>query len=144
MNLSRRELLRSVFGLVGASIVPAAVLSPTSVIADVAPTIAAIDKINVRRILDMIQESISEAMTHHLFEFNDEQTRSAIVSQASNYLNSISQVQDYHLVCNEMNNPPSVVNNNEIVLDVNVKLLNKPYGFTMTGSRPSVKFSDIT
>ena len=85
---------------------------------------SAFDRINVRRLFITLEKTISSSAKYSLFEFNDEFTRGQFKSSVEPYLRGIKAqrgIVDYLVVCDETNNPPSVVDNNEFVGDIFIK-----------------------
>ena len=59
-----------------------------------------------------------------LFEFNDDFTRAEFVNVIEPFLREIQGrrgITDFRVVCDETNNPPSVIDNNSFVASVFVK-----------------------
>jgi phage tail sheath protein FI len=82
------------------------------------------DRINVRRLFIMIQKAISAAAKYLLFEFNDAFTRAQFVAMVEPYLREIQGrrgIYDFRVVCDETNNPGSVIDRNEFVGDIYIK-----------------------
>ena len=87
-------------------------------------TASAFDRINVRRLFIVLEKSISRAARGQLFEFNDEFTRSQFVSIVEPFLRQVKGrrgIFDYKVVCDETNNTPQVIDNNQFVGDIYVK-----------------------
>jgi hypothetical protein len=85
---------------------------------------SAFDRINVRRLFIILEKAIAKASRQALFEFNDEFTRSQFVSLIEPFLRDIQGrrgIYDFRVVCDETNNPPSVIDRNEFVGDIYVK-----------------------
>jgi phage tail sheath protein FI len=87
-------------------------------------TPSAIDRINVRRLLIVIEKAIATAVKSALFEFNDSFTRSRLVGIVEPFLRTVKSrrgLYDYLVVCDDSNNPASVLDANALVIDVYVK-----------------------
>ena len=85
---------------------------------------SAFDRLNVRRLFIVIEKAISSASKYSLFEFNDEFTRGQFRSMVDPFLRDIKArrgIHDYLLVCDESNNTPDIVDNNEFVGDIFIK-----------------------
>lgn len=85
---------------------------------------SAFDRINVRRLFLKMEKDISSYAKTVLFEFNDQFTRSEFTAVVDAYLRDIQArrgVYDYRVVCDDTNNPPSVIDNNEFVASVFVQ-----------------------
>ena len=85
---------------------------------------SAFDRINVRRLFITIEKAISTASKFQLFEFNDEFTRAGFRNMVEPFLRDVQGrrgITDFLVVCDESNNPGSVVDRNEFVADIFVK-----------------------
>ena len=85
---------------------------------------SAFDRINVRRLFIVLEKAISKAARASLFEFNDEFTRSQFVALIEPFLRDIQGrrgIYDFRVVCDETNNPASVIDSNQFVGDIYVK-----------------------
>ncbi len=79
---------------------------------------SSLDRINVRRLLIELKSYISQVADTFVFEQNDAVTRSNFSSIISSYLASVQQQQGltaFRVVMDESNNPPQVVDNNQMV-----------------------------
>ena len=87
---------------------------------------SAFDRINVRRVFIAIEKAIASASKYSLFEFNDEFTRAQFRNLVTPYLRSmVAQrgIAEYKVVCDETNNTPQVIDNNQFVADIYIKPL---------------------
>ena len=85
---------------------------------------SAFDRINVRRLFIILEKAIATAAKFQLFEFNDEFTRSQFRNLVVPFLRDVQArrgIQDFKVVCNESNNPSSVIDRNEFVADIFIK-----------------------
>ena len=85
---------------------------------------SAFDRINVRRLFIVLEKAISTAAKFSLFEFNDAFTRSQFRNMVEPFLRDVQGrrgITDFKVVCDETNNPGSVVDRNEFVGDIYVK-----------------------
>jgi hypothetical protein len=79
---------------------------------------SALDRVNVRRLLIELKNYISQVADTFVFEQNDTNTRSELLSIINPYLSSIQQQQgltSFRVIMDETNNPPSVVDQNQLV-----------------------------
>ena len=79
---------------------------------------SALDRINVRRLLIELKSYISQVADTFVFEQNDTVTRNNFLSVINPYLASVQQQQGltaFRVVMDESNNPPNVVDNNQLV-----------------------------
>lgn len=76
------------------------------------------DRINVRRLFNMLKTNIGNASKYRLFELNNDFTRSSFRMETSQYLQGIKALggmYDYRVVCDSTNNTPAVIDRNEFV-----------------------------
>jgi len=79
---------------------------------------SALDRVNVRRLLIELKSYISQIGDTFVFEQNDAVTRNNFVAVVNPYLASVQQQQGltaFRVVMDESNNPPSVVDQNQLV-----------------------------
>jgi len=79
---------------------------------------SALDRVNVRRLLIELKNYISQVADTFVFEQNNVATRNSFLSIINPYLVSVQQQQGltaFRVVMDESNNPPSVVDNNQLV-----------------------------
>ena len=79
---------------------------------------SALDRVNVRRLLIELKNYISQVADTFVFEQNNAITRSNFTSIINPYLASVQQQQGlnaFQVIMDESNNPPSVVDNNQMV-----------------------------
>lgn len=85
---------------------------------------SALDRLNVRLLLIVIENAIAEALENFLFELNDEFTRRLIRSMIESYMEDIKArrgVYDYLVVCDDSNNSPNDIDNYRLNVDLYVK-----------------------
>jgi phage tail sheath protein FI len=85
---------------------------------------SAFDRINVRRLFIILEQSISRAARSSLFEFNDEFTRAAFVNLVEPYLREVKGrrgIYDYRVICDTTNNTSAIIDNNQFVGDIYIK-----------------------
>ena len=73
----------------------------------------------------ILEKTIATAAKFQLFEFNDEFTRSQFRNLVIPFLRDVQArrgITDFKVVCNESNNPGSVIDRNEFVADIFIKL----------------------
>jgi phage tail sheath protein FI len=79
---------------------------------------SSLDRINVRRLLIELKNYISQIADTFVFEQNNSVTRNNFLAIINPYLASVQQQQGlnaFRVVMDESNNPPSVVDNNQMV-----------------------------
>jgi hypothetical protein len=85
---------------------------------------SAFDRINVRRLFIVLEKAISTAAKFSLFEFNDDFTRAQFRNMVEPFLRDIKGrrgINEFKVVCDETNNPGSVIDRNEFVGDIYIK-----------------------
>jgi len=91
---------------------------------------SALDRVNVRRLLIVLEKSISAALRYFVFEPNNEITRFRITSTIESFLDLLSargafqrELGDrgYKVLCDVRNNPPAVIDRNELHVDIFIK-----------------------
>ena len=79
---------------------------------------SALDRVNIRRLLIELKNYISQVADTFVFEQNNAITRSNLLSLINPYLSQVQQQQGltaFRVVINENNNPPNVVDNNQLI-----------------------------
>ena len=82
---------------------------------------SALDRINVARTVIYIETMLRDAARWHLFENNTPYERMQIVLKFSQFLDTIltaDGITSYKVICDESNNTPLVIQNNQLVIDV--------------------------
>ena len=82
------------------------------------------DRLNVRRLFIVLEKAISTAAKYQLFEQNDAFTRTHFKSMIEPFLRDVQArrgVIDFKVVCDDTNNPGSVIDRNEFVADIYIK-----------------------
>ena len=85
---------------------------------------SAFDRINVRRLFIVLEKAISTAAKFSLFEFNDDFTRAQFRNMVEPFLRDVKGrrgITDFKVVCDDTNNPGSVIDRNEFVGDIYIK-----------------------
>jgi hypothetical protein len=84
----------------------------------------AFNRINVRRLFIELQKTIGAFAGNILFDDNSETTRTSFLNTVEPYLRSVQSrrgIVDFLVVCDDTNNPESVVNANEFICDIFVR-----------------------
>jgi len=87
-----------------------------------APT--AFDRINVRRLFLNLEKSTRATMKYFIFEPNTLLTRTRIINTLTPIFENAKNtegVYDYLIVCDERNNTPDIIDQNELVVDIYLK-----------------------
>ena len=85
---------------------------------------SAFSRINVRLLFNYIKRNLGVAMRSFVFELNDEFTRNrveALISQFMDRIQTLRGVYEYGVQCNGDNNPPQVIDNQELRASVAIK-----------------------
>jgi len=109
---------------------------------------SAFDRINVRRLFLTVEQSLQRSAQAQLFELNDQITRSNFVNIVEPYLRDIQAkrgVYDFLVVCDETNNTPDVIDNNEFRADIFLKPAKSINYVTLTfvATRTGVSFEEV-
>jgi hypothetical protein len=79
---------------------------------------SSLDRVNVRRLLIELKSFISQVADTFVFEQNNQNTRDELLAIINPYLSVVQQQQglnSFQVIINETNNPPSVVDNNQMI-----------------------------
>lgn len=82
---------------------------------------SALDRINVARTVIYIETILRDAARWHLFQNNTPYERMQITLQFSSFLDTILSAEGisaYRVICDNTNNTPIVIQNNQLVIDV--------------------------
>ena len=85
---------------------------------------SAFDRVNVRRTFLYLEKITKEVMKFFLFENNTLFTRSRVLNTLIPFFERVKVsdgLTDYLIVCDERNNTPEVIDNNELVVDIYLK-----------------------
>jgi hypothetical protein len=109
---------------------------------------SAFDRINVRKLFLTVQRSIRTAANAQLFEINDSLTRSTFINIVEPYLRTVQSqrgIFDFIVVCDDTNNTPDVIDNNEFRAEIYIKP-NKVINYvtlTFVATRTGVSFGEV-
>ena len=109
---------------------------------------SAFDRINVRRLFLTIEQSLEGAANAQLFELNDVNTRTNFVNIVEPFLRDVQAKRglfDFLVVCDETNNTPDVIDNNEFRADIFLKPTKSINFVTLTfvATRTGVSFEEV-
>jgi hypothetical protein len=85
---------------------------------------SAFDRINVRRLFLTLEKAVSNALKYYVFEPNTEFTRTRLVNTIDPIFENAKETEglfDYLIVCDERNNTPQTIDNNELLVDIYIK-----------------------
>jgi hypothetical protein len=109
---------------------------------------SAFDRINVRRLFNIVERSIKQYAKNQLFEINDEFTRSAFVASVEPFLRDIRGrrgITDYRVVCDTTNNTAAIIDGNQFVGDIYIKPVKSINYISLNfiATRSGISFSEI-
>jgi hypothetical protein len=109
---------------------------------------SAFDRINVRRLFLTVEQALERSAQAQLFELNDQVTRSNFINIVEPYLRDVKAkrgVYDFLVVCDESNNTPDVIDNNEFRADIYLKPTKSINYVTLTfvATRTGVSFEEV-
>ena len=109
---------------------------------------SAFDRINVRRLFLTVEQALQDAAEAQLFELNDQITRANFVNIVEPYLRDVKAkrgVYDFLVICDESNNTPEVVDNNEFRADIFLKPTKSINYVTLTfvATRTGISFEEV-
>lgn len=82
---------------------------------------SSLSNVNVRRLLNMVKKSIANAATVSNFDPQDDITRSTLTVICDDFMRPIKAgrgLHEWQTICDERNNPPEVIANGDLVLDL--------------------------
>lgn len=85
---------------------------------------SAFDRVNVRRTFLYLEKVTKQVMKFFLFENNTLFTRTRVINTLIPFFERVKTsdgLTDYLIVCDERNNTPEVIDNNELVVDIYLK-----------------------
>jgi hypothetical protein len=95
-----------------------------------------------------VQQALQSAADAQLFELNDDITRSNFVNIVDPFLRDIQAkrgVFDFRVICDESNNTPDIIDNNEFRADIFLKPARSINYVTLTfvATRTGVSFEEV-
>lgn len=85
---------------------------------------SAFDRVNVRRLFLYLEKAVRATVKYYVFEPNTLFTRTQVVNVLTPIFEKAKNTQglyDYLIVCDERNNTPFVIDQNELVVDIYIK-----------------------
>lgn len=109
---------------------------------------SAFDRINVRRLFLTIEQALQRSAEAQLFELNDQITRANFINIVEPYLRDVQAKRglfDFLVICDETNNTPDVVDNNEFRADIFLKPTKSINYVTLTfvATRTGISFEEV-
>jgi hypothetical protein len=109
---------------------------------------SAFDRINVRRLFLTVEQALERLAQAQLFELNDEITRANFVNVVEPYLRDVQAKRGLYgflVKCDETNNTPEIIDNNEFRADIFLKPAKSINYVTLTfvATRTGVSFEEV-
>jgi hypothetical protein len=109
---------------------------------------SAFDRINVRRLFLTVEQALEKLAQAQLFELNDQITRANFVNVVEPYLRDVQAkrgLYGFFVKCDETNNTPEVIDNNEFRADIFLKPAKSINYVTLTfvATRTGVAFEEV-
>jgi len=109
---------------------------------------SAFDRINVRRLFLTVEQALKKAAEAQLFELNNQSTRANFVNIVEPYLRDVQSkggVYDFLVICDQTNNTPDIIDNNEFRADIFLKPTRSINYVTLTfvATRTGVSFQEV-
>jgi phage tail sheath protein FI len=109
---------------------------------------SAFDRINVRRLFLTVEQALKSAAESQLFELNNQTTRANFTNIVEPYLRDVQSKQgvfDFLVICDETNNTPDVIDNNEFRADIFLKPTRSINYITLTfvATRTGISFEEV-
>ena len=109
---------------------------------------SAFDRINVRRLFLTVEQALKRAADSQLFELNDEITRANFINIVEPYLREVQSkrgIYGFLVICDETNNTPDIIDNNEFRADIFLKPAKSINFVTLTfvATRTGVSFEEV-
>ena len=109
---------------------------------------SAFDRINVRRLFLTVEQALEGAANAQLFELNDDLTRANFRAIVEPYLRDVQAkrgLNGFLVICDETNNTPDVIDNNEFRADIFLKPAKSINYVTLTfvATRTGISFEEV-
>lgn len=109
---------------------------------------SAFDRINVRALFLVVEQALERTGQAQLFQLNDALTRSNFVNIVEPYLRDVQAkrgIYDFRVVCDESNNTPDIIDNNEFRADIYLKPTKSINYVTLTfvATRTGISFEEV-
>jgi phage tail sheath protein FI len=109
---------------------------------------SAFDRINVRRLFLTVEQALEGAAEAQLFELNDDLTRANFRAIVEPYLRDVQAkrgLNGFLVICDETNNTPDVIDNNEFRADIFLKPAKSINYVTLTfvATRTGISFEEV-
>jgi phage tail sheath protein FI len=86
--------------------------------------LSALSSVNVRRLIIVTENSIRNSLVKVVFKLNNKFTRLQVFQMIDQFLRTVKAqngVYDYKIVCDETNNTPQIIDQNQMNVDVYMK-----------------------
>ena len=96
-----------------------------------------------------VEQALETAANDQLFELNDAETRANFINIVEPFLTDIQSqrgIEDFRVICDETNNTPDIVDNNEFRADIFIQPARSINFVTLTfvATRGGISFSEVT
>jgi hypothetical protein len=110
---------------------------------------SAFDRINVRKLFLTVEQALERTAQAQLWELNDQITRANFINIVEPYLRDVQAKRgliDFRVICDETNNTPDVIDNNEFRADIFLKPTKSINYVTLTfvSTITGVSFEEVT
>lgn len=110
---------------------------------------SAFDRINVRRLFLTLEKVTKNLLKYYVFEPNTFATRARLINALSPIFNQAKAnegLYDYRIICDERNNTPDVIDNNELKVAIYIQAVRTAEYILadFIGTRTGVNFNEIT
>jgi hypothetical protein len=85
---------------------------------------SAFDRINVRRLFLALERSVQKSLKYFIFEPNTNFTRTRlrnVITPIFEYAKNSNGLYDYLIICDERNNTPDIIDQNQLIVDIYLK-----------------------
>jgi hypothetical protein len=110
---------------------------------------SAFDRINVRRLFLFLEKAAKNFLKYYVFEPNTFATRARLINALSPIFNQAKAndgLYDYRIICDERNNTPDVIDNNELKISIYIQPV-RTAEFILAdfiATRTGVNFNELT
>jgi len=110
---------------------------------------SAFDRINVRRLFLTLEKVTKNLLKYYVFEPNTFATRSRLINALSPTFNQAKAndgLYDYRIICDERNNTPDVIDNNELKISIYIQAVRTAEYILadFVGTRTGINFNELT
>ncbi len=103
----------------------------------------ALDRVSITRLTKYIKDNVETTLNQFVFKPNDALTRNKIVSSISSFLEDVKSrrgLEQYLIICDNSNNPPSVIKDNLLQCDI---IFQPNYSFDLVNMRGVINSKEL-